>query len=117
MGTSTPMSISDIVKSSLFSHEEPPEDNCFIRNTFINIAPPSPVKHDIGSRKRAHSVPKDLGSNRSAWEAMHHALLFAPQPSQCSLASKSDSMSSDAGSKIDKEVLFQQHGRQQHEQQ
>jgi len=48
--------------------------DCIVHNTFIHTSglPPTPV----GSSCRSSSLPKDMGSGRSAWEASCHALSF-----------------------------------------
>jgi len=47
---------------------------CMVHNTFIHASGPPPTP--IGSSCRSSSLPKDMGSARSAWETSCHALGF-----------------------------------------
>jgi len=46
-----------------------------VQNTFIHAAA-TPVTPSLGAMKRSRSLPKNLGSERSQWEASCHALSF-----------------------------------------
>lgn len=46
-----------------------------VQNTFIHTAVPPPTPTP-GARRRAQSLPKDAGSEKSSWEATCHALGF-----------------------------------------
>lgn len=50
-----------------------------VRSTFIHQAlpPPTPM---TGARRRSSSLPKDMGSDKSAWETTCHALSFLHKP-------------------------------------
>jgi len=50
-----------------------------VQNTFIHAAE-APVTPLPGAAKRSRSLPKNLGSARSDWEASCHALSFMAQP-------------------------------------
>jgi len=50
-----------------------------VQNTFIHAAE-APVTPLLGAMKRSRSLPKNLGSERSQWEASCHALSFMPEP-------------------------------------
>jgi len=50
-----------------------------VQNTFIHAAA-APVTPLPGAAKRSRSLPKNLGSERSDWEASCHALSFMAQP-------------------------------------
>jgi hypothetical protein len=50
-----------------------------VQNTFIHAAE-APVTPLLGAMKRSRSLPKNLGSERSQWEASCHALSFKPEP-------------------------------------
>merc|ERR1712070_1330478 len=50
-----------------------------VQNTFIHQAE-TPVTPLLGAMKRSRSLPKNLGSERSQWEASCHALRFKPEP-------------------------------------
>jgi len=50
-----------------------------VQNTFIHAAE-APVTPLPGAAKRSRSLPKNLGSERSEWEASCHALSFMAQP-------------------------------------
>lgn len=51
-----------------------------VRSTFIHAALPPPTP-PAGTRRRSLSLPKDVGSEKSDWEAACHALGFMPRPS------------------------------------
>lgn len=56
------------------------EDGCIggvIKNTFVHIGPPPAAMQQHGSQRRSRSLPKDLGSSRSIWDATRHAFKFA----------------------------------------
>lgn len=46
-----------------------------VQNTFIHAAA-TPVTPSLGAMKRSRSLPKNLGSEKSQWEASCHALSF-----------------------------------------
>merc|ERR1711865_471959 len=50
-----------------------------VQNTFIHAAE-APVTPLLGAMKRSRSLPKNLGSERSQWEASCHALSFLSEP-------------------------------------
>lgn len=50
-----------------------------VQNTFIHAAE-APVTPLLGAMKRSRSLPKNLGSERSQWEASCHALSFMAEP-------------------------------------
>lgn len=50
-----------------------------VQNTFIHQAE-APVTPLLGAMKRSRSLPKNLGSERSQWEASCHALSFLSEP-------------------------------------
>jgi hypothetical protein len=50
-----------------------------VQNTFIHAAE-APLTPLLGAMKRSRSLPKNLGSERSQWEASCHALSFKPEP-------------------------------------
>jgi len=50
-----------------------------VQNTFIHAAE-APVTPLLGAMKRSRSLPKNLGSERSQWEAACHALSYMPEP-------------------------------------
>jgi hypothetical protein len=60
-----------------------------VHNTFIHQAAP-PLTPLPGARRRASSLPKDLGSEKNAWETTCHALSFLHQAvsSECRLTSE-----------------------------
>lgn len=56
------------------------EDGCIggvIKNTFVHIGPPPAAMRQHGSLRRSRSLPKDLGSSKSIWDATRHAFKFA----------------------------------------
>jgi len=50
-----------------------------VQNTFIHAAPPPPTPPP-GAKQRSHSLPKDVGSDKSSWEAACHSMRFIPRP-------------------------------------
>jgi len=73
-----------------------------VKNTFVHMVP---APQALGARRRrARSVPKDIGSSKDAWESLRHVMLFRPKPlvqrAQCSedVREESDSLSSSAAS-------------------
>jgi len=53
-----------------------------IKNTFVHVAPPPAAMREKGAQRRSRSLPKDLGSMKSIWDATCHAFKFAPTCSQ-----------------------------------
>jgi len=51
-----------------------------VKNTFIEHPDESSVQRE-GARRRARSVPKDMGSTKDTWNATCHAFAFAATPS------------------------------------
>jgi len=64
-----------------------------VQNTFIHAAPPPPTP-PAGAKQRSHSLPKDIGSDKSDWEAACPSLASMPRPA-------SDAMDSADGSTAD----------------
>jgi len=48
-----------------------------IKNTFVHVAPPPAAMQEHGARRRSRSLPKDLGSAKSIWDATRHAFKYA----------------------------------------
>jgi len=61
---------------------------CMVHNTFIHASGPPPTP--IRSSCRSSSLPKDIGSARSAWEASCHALSFRSRSSPTELQVQED---------------------------
>lgn len=67
-----------------------------VQNTFIHAAPPPPTP-PAGAKQRSHSLPKDIGSDKSDWEAACQSLGFMPRPAADAVDSADGSTADSCG--------------------
>jgi len=66
-----------------------------VQNTFIHAAPPLPTP-PAGAKQRSHSLPKDIGSDKSDWEAASHSLGFMPRPAAANAVDSAEGSTADS---------------------